>query len=172
MKFPPTKFPVKSADFSKNLPQKILRNLTFSAKIPRNRLAFLQNLTFLPRKFCKIGRFFREYWLFSAKIPRNRPIFPRFCPWKSREILLFFSAKYQKPCLDYEANSSIILWVERNTQKCDNRICADDPPWMILVWKPQVIPSNNNNDFGKITVQSISVEFKIIVDKTGWCLSF
>ena len=24
-----------------------------------------------------------------AKIPRNRPIYPRICPWKSREILLF-----------------------------------------------------------------------------------
>ena len=29
---------------------------------------------------------------------------------------------------------------------------------MILVWKPQVMPSDNNNDYGKITVQSISVE--------------
>ena len=55
-----------------------------------------------------MGRFFCEFWLFSrenrpksadcsanfdffpAKIPRNRPIFPRICPWKSREILLFF----------------------------------------------------------------------------------
>ena len=27
--FPPPKFPMKSADFSKNLPLKILRNLTF-----------------------------------------------------------------------------------------------------------------------------------------------
>ena len=72
--------------------------------------------------------------------------------------------------LDYEANSST-LWVERNTQKCDNRICADDPLWMILVWKSQAMPSNNNNDYGKITIQSISVE-KILVDKTGWCLSF
>ena len=41
--FPP-KFPVKSADFSKNLPLKIL-----------------QTLTFLPRKSREIGRFFREF---------------------------------------------------------------------------------------------------------------
>ena len=92
-----TKFPVKSADFSKNLPLKILRNLTFSANIPRNRLVFLRTLTFLPRKFCKIGRFFCEYWLFSAKIPRNWPIFPRICPWKSREILLFFPRNIRSP---------------------------------------------------------------------------
>ena len=58
--FPP-KFPLKSADFSKNLPLKILRNLTFSAKIPRNRKIFRQILTFLPRKSRKIGRFFREF---------------------------------------------------------------------------------------------------------------
>ena len=55
-----------------------------------------------------MGRFFCEFWLFSrenrpksadcsanfdffpAKILRNRPIFPRICPWKSLEILLFF----------------------------------------------------------------------------------
>ena len=41
--FPP-KFPVKSADSSKNLPLKILRNLTF-----------------LPRKSREISRFFREF---------------------------------------------------------------------------------------------------------------
>ena len=72
--FPP-KFPVKSADFSKNLPLKILRNLTFSAKIPRNRPIFLRILTF------------------SCKNTRNRPIFPRiltFFPRKSREIGRFF----------------------------------------------------------------------------------
>ena len=46
--FPP-KFPVKSADFSKNLALKILRNLTFAAKIPQNRPIFPQILTFFPR---------------------------------------------------------------------------------------------------------------------------
>ena len=72
----PPKFPVKSADFSKNLPLKILRKLTFSAKIPRNRMIFLQILTFLPQKSREIGRLFREFWFF----------FPR----KSREIGRFF----------------------------------------------------------------------------------
>ena len=75
------KFPVKSADFSKNLPLKILRNLTFSAKIPRNRPIFLLILTFLPLKSREIGRFFREF------APENPA---KFC---------FFSAKYQKPWL-------------------------------------------------------------------------
>ena len=40
----PLKFPVKTADFSKNLPPKILRNLTF-----------------FPLKSRKIGRFFCEF---------------------------------------------------------------------------------------------------------------
>ena len=79
----PLKFPMKSADLSKNLPLKILRNLTF---------------------FREIGRFFCEFWLFSCKntrnrpifqriltfFPRNRSIFPQICPRKSHEILLFF----------------------------------------------------------------------------------
>ena len=43
---PPLKFPVKSANFSKNLPLKIL-----------------QNLTFFPRKSREIGQFFREFAL-------------------------------------------------------------------------------------------------------------
>ena len=76
--FPP-KFPVKSADFPKNLPLKILRKLTFfrqksrswtdfsanfdfsPAKIARNRLIALRILTFFPRKSREIGRFFREF---------------------------------------------------------------------------------------------------------------
>ena len=37
----PLKFPVKLAVFSENSPIKILRNLTFSAKIPRNWLILL-----------------------------------------------------------------------------------------------------------------------------------
>ena len=53
----PLKFPVKSADFSMNLPLKIHRNLTFSAKMPRNRPIFLRILTFLRRN----RRFFREF---------------------------------------------------------------------------------------------------------------
>ena len=58
--FPP-KFPMKLANFSENLPLKILRNLTFFRSIPHNRLIFLRILTFLPRKSCKIGRFFHEF---------------------------------------------------------------------------------------------------------------
>ena len=78
--FPP-KFPVKSADFSKNLPRKSFEIWLFSAKIPRNRPIFRRILTFLPWKSCEIGRFFRE---FAAENPA------KFC---------FFSAKYQKPWL-------------------------------------------------------------------------
>ena len=58
---------------------------------------------FAPKKSSEIGCF---YWLFLGEVsprnfPWNRPIFPRICPWKSREILLFFFAKYQKPCSIY-----------------------------------------------------------------------
>ena len=60
--FPP-KFPVKSADFSKNLPLKILQNLTFLHWNPRNRPICLRILTFFPRKSREIGQFFREFAL-------------------------------------------------------------------------------------------------------------
>ena len=69
------KFPVKSADFSKNLPPKFLRNLTFfrsnpaksayfSANFdfsPANRTIFLRIFTFFPCKSREIGWFFREF---------------------------------------------------------------------------------------------------------------
>ena len=34
-----------------------------------------------------------------AKFPRNRPFFPRICPWKSREIWLFFPRPTRSPVL-------------------------------------------------------------------------
>ena len=58
--FPP-KFPVKSADFSKNLPLKILRNLTFFRENPAKLADFSTNFDFFPGKIPQIGRFFREF---------------------------------------------------------------------------------------------------------------
>ena len=99
--FPP-KFPVKSANFSKNSP----------LKTP-------SKFDFFPLKSREIGRFFCEFWLFShenhaksadfsanfdffpAKILRNWPIFPWICPWNSREILLFFPRNIRSPALCY-----------------------------------------------------------------------
>ena len=55
--FPP-KFPVKSADFSKNLPLKIIRNLTFFRENPAKSADFSANLPLkIPRNF---ALFFRE----------------------------------------------------------------------------------------------------------------
>ena len=62
------KFPVKSADFSKNLPPKFLRNLTFFRSNPAKSAYFSANFDFSPA---------------------NRTIFLRiftFFPCKSREI--------------------------------------------------------------------------------------
>ena len=76
----PAKFRVKSTDFSKNSPLKILPNLTFFRWNPAKSADFSANFDFFP-----------------AKIPRNRPIFPRIWPWKSREILLFFPRNIRSP---------------------------------------------------------------------------
>ena len=90
---------------------------------PWNRPIFLRicpenpsKFDFFPLKSREVGRFFCEFWLFSrenpaksadfwatfdffpAKIPRNRLIFPRICPWKSREILLFFPRSPVEMC--------------------------------------------------------------------------
>ena len=54
-------FPVKLADFSMNLPLKILRNLIFVRLKPAKSADFERILTFFPRKSREIGRFFREF---------------------------------------------------------------------------------------------------------------
>ena len=87
--FPP-QFPVKSADFSKNLPLKILRYLTFSAKIPRNRTILRRILTFLPRKSREIGRFFSEFKLFSRENPAKSADFSVNLPLKILQNFAFF----------------------------------------------------------------------------------
>ena len=69
--FPP-KFPVKSADFSKNLPRKSFEIWLFSTKIPQNRPIFPRILTFFPRKSSEIGQFSANWPL---KIPRNFAFF-------------------------------------------------------------------------------------------------
>ena len=94
--FPP-KFPVKSADFPKNLLLKILRKLSFSAKIPRNGPIFLEFWLLSLENRPKSTDCATNFDFFPAKIPRNRPIFPRICPWKSREILLFFPRSIRSP---------------------------------------------------------------------------
>ena len=45
----------------------------------------------------KLVDFSANFDFSPAKIPRNRPIFPRICPWKSREILLFFPRNIRSP---------------------------------------------------------------------------
>ena len=77
--FPP-KFPMKSADFSKNLPLKILRNLTFFRENPAKSADFSANFDFFLQKYQKSADLSANFDFLPAKIPRNRPIFPRICP--------------------------------------------------------------------------------------------
>ena len=83
----PPKFPVKLADFSKNLPRKSFKIWLFSAKIPRNRPIFLRILTFLPRKSHEIGRFLSEFWFFSREIGQ---FFREFAPENAAKFCFFF----------------------------------------------------------------------------------
>ena len=93
----PPKFPMKSADFSKNLPRKSFEIWLFSAKIPRSRPVFLRILTFLPWKSREIGRFLSDFWLFSRENPAKSADFSANLPLKIPRNFAFFSAKYQKP---------------------------------------------------------------------------
>ena len=76
----PNTFPVESAAFSKNLPLKILRNLTF-----------------LPWKSHKIGRFFREFWLFSRENPAKSADFSMNLPLKIPRNFAFFPQNIRSP---------------------------------------------------------------------------
>ena len=95
--FPP-KFPVKSADFSKNLPRKSFEIWLFSAKILRNRPIFLRILTFLPWKSLELGRFLSEFWLFSREIGR----FFREFAQKNPAKFCFFPRSIRSP--DFNTN--------------------------------------------------------------------
>ena len=55
----------------------------------------------------EISRFFREFWLF---FPWNQPIFPQICPWKSREILLFFPRNTRSPVMIMIMIILLLLW--------------------------------------------------------------
>ena len=94
--FPP-KFPVKSANFSKNLPLKILQNLTFFRENPAKSADFSANFDFFLQKYQKSADFSANFDFLPAKIPRNWLIFPQLCPWKSCEILLFFPRNIRSP---------------------------------------------------------------------------
>ena len=73
---------IRASSFFENFPQ-------ISAKP----IAFQQNLL---RKLSRNRPFFTNHFSaklaskIPAKFPRNRPFFLRICPWKSREIWLFF----------------------------------------------------------------------------------
>ena len=86
----PRNFPWNRPIFLRICPWKSFENWLFSAKIPRNRPTFLRILTFLPRNRPIVSRILTFF-------PRNRPIFPGICPWKSREILLFFPRNIRSP---------------------------------------------------------------------------
>ena len=81
---------IRAASFIENFPRISAKPIAFQrnllGKLPQNRPFFTNR--FSAKLASKI----------AAKFPRNRPFFPRICPWKSREIWLFFSATHQKPC--------------------------------------------------------------------------
>ena len=72
---------------------------------PWNRPIFLRILTFLPRKSLELGLFLREFWLFSRENPAKSAYFSANFPPKIPRNFAFFSAKYQKPCVNKKIKS-------------------------------------------------------------------
>ena len=70
-KFPPT-FPVKSADFSKNLPLKILRNSTFFHENPAKSADFTANLLLkIPQNFAFFSAKYQKPWGVNKSLIRK-----------------------------------------------------------------------------------------------------
>ena len=87
-KFPPPRnFPSNRPIFLRICSWKSFEIWLFSAKIPRNRRIFLRILTCLQRKSCKIGWFFREFWIFSREIGW---FFRKFAPENPAKFCFFF----------------------------------------------------------------------------------
>ena len=64
-----------------------------------------------------------------AKFPRNRPFFPRICPWKFREIWLFFPQPTRSP------EEMIVSWYNKltNSRLCRNSLTSlRSPPKKIF----------------------------------------
>ena len=80
---------IRASSFIENFPQISAKPIAFQqnllGKLLRNRPFFTNR--FSTKLASKI----------PAKFPRNRPIFPRICPWKSREIWLFFPRPTRSP---------------------------------------------------------------------------
>ena len=82
----PRNFPWNQPIFLRTCPWKSFKIWLFCTETPRNRPICLRILTFSREYPAKSADFSANFDFFLAKIPRIRPIFPRICPWKSREI--------------------------------------------------------------------------------------
>ena len=80
---------IRASSFFENFPQISAKPIAFQ----RNLFGKLsQNRPFFANRFsAKLAS------KIPAKFPRNRPFFPRICPWKSREIRLFFPRPTRSP---------------------------------------------------------------------------
>ena len=83
---------IKASSFIENFPKISTKPIAFQrnllGKLSRNRPFFTNR--FSAKLASKI----------PATFPRNRPFFPRICPWKSREIWLFFPRPTRSPVFD------------------------------------------------------------------------
>ena len=96
----PRHFPWNRPIFLRICLWKSLEIWHFSTKIPRNRPIFLRILTFFLQKYHKSADFSVNFDFLPAKIPwKYRPIFPRICPWKSRENFAFFPQNIRSPVI-------------------------------------------------------------------------
>ena len=127
-------FPWNRLIFLRICPRNSFEIWLFSAQIPQNRPIFLRILTFLPQ----IGRFFCEFLLFSRVNPVKSADFSANCPCKSREILLFFPAKYQKPCIWLKYHSWHFKIVSNFTRLTAYEITYNNFEISLVIFMPNI----------------------------------
>ena len=127
-------FPWNRPIFLRICPRNSFEIWLFSAQIPQNRPIFLRILTFLPQ----IGRFFCEFLLFSRVNPVKSADFSANCPCKSREILLFFPAKYQKPCIWLKYHSWHFKIVSNFTRLTAYEITYNNFEISLVIFMPNI----------------------------------
>ena len=112
---------IRASSFIENVPQ-------ISAKP----MAFQRNFSGSSHEIGhSLPNIFLRNW--PGKFPRNRPFFPRICPWKSREIWLFFPRPTRSPvtwkCTDRLVFAAVEERENFSPEKFDDSVHLDLPFW-------------------------------------------
>ena len=149
---------IRASSFIENFPQISAKPIGFQrnllGKLSRNRPFFTNG--FSAKLASKI----------PAKFPRNRPFFPRICPWKSREIWLFFPRPTRSPDSDslqicYRCTSVHVI--ELNFPHCRLwQVCSQIWPRHMYSWERSTVQVNFPEQF--LIIKQNLFSFQLFAD--------